>query len=170
VWNETNWVRVKISPQKGFWNLASKLEWGKTRILKNKSKNHHLVWRVMTSSMKLKSCNKWAYDSERWWRILQRISPYAIVVVCTIMLQNKHSTTPLQFDKVSELVRHNFQFLPPCTYLGNCDYPREGTQHHNHAPRNTKKFGYRRKYIHQESRQFKLEDEELGVWIASWCT
>jgi hypothetical protein len=57
VWNETSWVRVKISPQKGFWNLARKLEWEKLGFSISHTMNHHLVWRVMTSSMKLNFCN-----------------------------------------------------------------------------------------------------------------
>lgn len=157
MWNETSWVRVKISPQKGFWNLASKLEWEKLGFSRINLKNHHLVWRVMTSSMKLNLATC------LWFRkVVKNPSKDIPLCHCCSMYYyatNKHSTTPLQFDKVSELVPHNFQFLPPCTYLGNCDYPREGTQHHNHAPRNTKKFGYRRKYIHQESRQI-----QIGRW------
>ncbi len=130
--------------------------------------NHHLVWRVMTSSMKLN------FATGLWLRKVMK-NPSKDIPLCHCCsiyyyATNKHSTTLLQFDKVSELLRHNFQFLPPCTYLENCDYPREGTQHHNQAPRNTKKFGYQKKYIHQESRQFKLEEEELGVLMASWCT
>ncbi len=170
VWNESSWVRVKIGPQKGFWNLASKLELEKLGFSISPYHESSTSRESDDFINEAKFCNTpMAQKGDEKNPSKDIPLCHCCSIYCLCHKQTFHDTF-CNLTKVSELVRHNFQFLPPCTYLENCDYPREGTQHHNYAPRNTKKFGYRKKYIHQESRQFKLEEEELGVWMASWCT